>query len=53
MLKIPIIASNSGGHKETVIDGVTGYLVEIDDYNDNSDVINQLSSFEKKRRKNL
>lgn len=39
LLKIPIIASNSGGHKETVIDGVTGYLVEIDDYKMFSDKI--------------
>ena len=28
LLKIPILASNSGGHKETIINNVTGHLIE-------------------------
>ena len=30
LLKIPVIASNSGAHKETIVDHYTGILVEPD-----------------------
>jgi len=34
LLEVPVIASNSGGHKETIIDGETGFLVNIDEHKD-------------------
>jgi glycosyltransferase involved in cell wall biosynthesis len=49
----PILASNIGGSKETIIDGQTGFLFKSDDEKDLAKMIIEISKKDKNFLKNL